>query len=322
MVKILKNVIFHYGKVPKNISILCLMVYNDYVRGNRQMKNIRAIMFSIVGLFSLCSSSVFQEGKLNDIKPSVFHSKANHPSITGFQYVDGTDRQLVTDSVGYFYYELEYYYTQFTDVSRLYLLHVNASFTPGSLASKNDEKNYDKHYDLLEGSIDVTPYQKTENSFKKSSTFVHCVSWPYSKSNPMTCNVQSQFNNHSLLLSEEIKAGTSFPEGAKVISKTYNGFKLEFTDVANLHDKPSITHERDLIYKEKQSWNYSFGDAYSSSYFMDCFYLREVKNDAVVYQNYSFGFQVDIKMTNTAWEKFAWRKHHDVTKSAYILCGC
>jgi hypothetical protein len=44
---------------------------------------------------------------------------------------------------------------------------------------------------------------------------------------------------------------------------------------------------------------------------MNCYYLFELKNDGNGYQDYSFKFDVGIKMTDIAWKGYIWQQLRD-----------
>ncbi|MBP3713310.1 MAG: hypothetical protein J6I69_01930 [Bacilli bacterium] len=101
---------------------------------------------------------------------------ASHPSIPGFEYSYGFLEQLKSSRAeGYFYYDLDVYFSQFTDVSRLYLIHVSSNFTLGSIAAYNGESNFDAGYNLWSGYIHIYAYQQIEGG-KRSSSFTYIKS--------------------------------------------------------------------------------------------------------------------------------------------------
>ena len=101
---------------------------------------------------SICAmgvSSCFGSSSFSELNHRVLKTRDDHPYVKGFTYAGGSyGKELAKSSYGYFYSDTDYYYTPFTDVSRLYLVRVRTNFTPGSVASSNGESGFDNHYDL------------------------------------------------------------------------------------------------------------------------------------------------------------------------------
>lgn len=274
---------------------------------------------------SICAmgvSSCFGSSSFSELNHRVLKTRDDHPYVKGFTYAGGSyGKELAKSSYGYFYSDTDYYYTPFTDVSRLYLVRVRTNFTPGSVASSNGESGFDNHYDLWSGYIHIQPFARTEGSFKKSSSYHYIKSWPLSNSDSLSCTVTSSFGvNYTI--GSDIEAGTGLPSGATITAKTGVSVTFGFSTSTSVYGpEPSISHQDSPSNHDRAQWNYQFSSPRTSSYAMDCYFLMEVKNDAIAYQNYSFGYQVDVKMTNTAWEKFAWRQHKDTTNSLSYACG-
>lgn len=297
-------------------------MYNISTRTNCFMK-VTIKLMAIAG--SICAMNVFSNfgfSSFSEGRARVLESNADHLNIQGFTYAGGSQAKRKTvSSYGYFYSDTDYYYSQFTDVSRLYLIRVRTNFTPGSVASKNNESGFDNHYDLWSGDIHIQPFSRTENNFKKSSSYHYIKSWPFSNSDSLSCTVTSSFStNYSF--SNGVEVGAQLPGGASIIAKTGKELTFGFSTSTSIYGpEPSISNQDSPSNPNMAQWNYQFSKPLTSSYAMDCYYLMEVKNDAIAYEHYSFGYQVDIKMTNTAWEIFAWKQHKDTTATHSFVCG-
>ena len=280
-------------------------------------------MFSALMLFlTIGANSNEFSATFDEPEKRPFLTKKDHPDIQGFTYANGIEeKQKVASAYGYFYLDTDYYYAQFTDVSRLYLIRVRVNFTPGSVASKNGESGFDHHYDLWSGFIHVQPFSRTENSFKKSSSYSYIKSWPLSNSDSLSCSVTSSFSsNYSI--SSDIEAGVKLPEGASITRKTGNGLTIGLSTSTSIYGpEPSISHQESPSNSNMAQWDYQFKSPLTSSYEMSCCFLMEVKNDSIAYQSYSFGYQIDTKMTNTAWEAFPWRQHKETVSTSSYVCG-
>ncbi len=260
--------------------------------------------------------------KFNSAKKSVStRTIADHPTVAGFQFVHGDTKQVLsTEPTGYFHYDTDIYYSQFTTTSRLYLIHVRSNFTSGSEAVLNDN-SYDWHYDLWSGYIHVSASQKNDGA-KRSSSLQYVKSWPVSSSSDMTCDVTSSFGvNYTI--SNDIQVGASLNEGATITAKRTNGFSIGFQQATTIHGKePSINAEKapdqnaDISY-----WSYQFHEPYKGSYQMDCYYMFEVSNDSAGYESYSFNYSIDIKMTNIAWKGYIWQQLKDTTTNVSSSFG-
>ena len=96
-------------------------------------------------------------------------TRRNHPEIEGFTYEGGEEEEVYVSggSSGYRNYNSDYYYSQLTDISRLYIIHVQVNFIPGCIPHYSGHSEYDVGSKLAHGYIHILPYQKKENSFKK-----------------------------------------------------------------------------------------------------------------------------------------------------------
>ncbi len=252
---------------------------------------------------------------MKQFSTSVKKTYADHPSIAGFQYNYGSvNKTLAKEPTGYFYYDVDVYYSNFTDVSRLYIIHVRSNFTPGKQANLNGDNYFDWNYDLWTGYIHLKAYQYTEGN-KRSSSFRFIKSWPLSNSDSLTYSVTSGFSS-SLTLSNEIKSGIDFAGNATVEKTSSSGFTLAFSETTTIYGQEPEVSRQDAAYNQQESqWYYSFKKPCESSFQLDTYYMFELKNDGYGYQDYSFKYDVDIKMTDIAWRGYLWQQQRDTTTS-------
>ena len=241
-------------------------------------------------------------------------SHSNHPEIPGFEYSYGNINPMIeSEPTGYFYYDIDVYFSSFTSNSRLYLIHVGCNFTPGKQGYVNGDHGYDKNYGLYEGYIHIKAYQTTDGD-KKSPSYKFIKSWPISDSKDRTATVTTSFGG-SISLSKSIKAGVDFTDAATIEAVKQGGFTLNFSKSLSITQKePMVSHQLGRDFRESQ-WHYQFKKGlYDSSYSLDTYYLFELKNDGKGYQNYSFKYDLDISRTNTAWESYPWAQYRTTEK--------
>jgi hypothetical protein len=273
-----------------------------------------ARMISVFSLFSLVCAGK-SDGMVSQshfpLQTVIKKTHSDSPTIPGFSYSYGSvDKFLASESTGYFYYDTDVLFSQFTTNSRLYIVHIRSNFTSGSEASRNGFDSYDAHYDLWHAYVHIKAYQYSNNG-KTSSSYQFIKSWPLSNSDKLTSSVSSSFGG-SYTISSAISAGASFPGGAQVSRTTSTGFSLSFQNTTTLYGpEPSLTQEDDPNDQRNAAWNYQFANVYSGSYEMNCYYLFELKNDGNGYQDYSFKFDVSIKMKDIAWKGFIWQQLRD-----------
>ncbi len=252
---------------------------------------------------------------IKQFSTSIKKTHADHPSIAGFQYNYGSvDKRLTKEPTGYFYYDIDVYYSNFTNVSRLYIIHVRSNFTPGKQANRNGDKYFDWNYDLWSGYIHLKAYQYSDGS-KRSSSFRFIKSWPVSNTDKLTYSVTSGFSS-SVTLSNEIKSGVDFAGNTTIDETTSSGFTLSFTKTTTIYGtEPSISSQQSASVQQEAQWYYQFNKPCESSFQLDAYYMFELKNDGYGYQDYSFKYDVDIQMTDIAWRGYLWQQERNTTAS-------
>lgn len=116
---------------------------------------------------------------------------------------------------GYYYYDSDVYYSQLTDVSRLYIIRVRVNFTSGFIAYRNQHIQYEECSYLSSCLIHIKPYQKKENSFKRSSTFKSAKNWPTATSDSLTYSISNSYGS-AFCFSDGMEAGVKYPSGANI----------------------------------------------------------------------------------------------------------
>ncbi len=226
-------------------------------------------------------------------------TKRNHPKIDGFTYEGGEEKDVYVSggSSGYRNYDSDYYYSQVTDVSRLYIIHVQVNFIPGCIPHYSGHSEYDINSKLVHGYIHILPYQKKENYFKKSSSFTYIRSWPCENTKSLTSQTSSSYST-SYNYSSSLGAGVDLTDGVKLTVSASAGITTTFsTQTIITGSEPRVSHVDSPGESTQQEWIFNFNSYYGGNYRMDCYYRMEVKNDGIVYSSYSFDYQIDYSRT-------------------------
>ena len=194
----------------------------------------------ILSLVAICSSSFIKSHyslnqgneilKQTNIEP---YSHNSHPYIPGFSYsygyVDANRIAIANKKTGYFYYDMDVYFTDFTSVSRLFLIRVKVDFTPGCEAYDNGNKEFDSRFSLYKGYTHINLYQKLD-LYAQSSSIAVKQGWPQSSN--FTSTVTSSYGS-SINLNATLSAGVSLTEGLSAKAQAGVGLTL-FPYLANL----------------------------------------------------------------------------------------
>lgn len=275
----------------------------------------KKLLLCLSTLFSLsiCNGNATNEvfKQFGSRKEAIARTPLDHPTISGFTYETGDRQQVIaTEPTGYFYYDADIYYSEFTTNSRLYIIHLRVDFTPGSAASKIDSK-YDWHYDLWSGEIQIEAERKWEGN-RHTSSLQYAKSWPLSNSDTTTYSVSSSFGGN-YTISKDIEAGAKFGEGAGITEKTSHGFTLGFEKTTTIYgEEPGISAQKSPDQtKDIYTWVYQYHVQSGLTFRMNTYYMFEVKNDGTLGSQYSFDYNIKIKMTNVAWRTYWWEQHKD-----------
>ena len=245
------------------------------------------------------------------------YSHNYHPEINGFTYNFGyTDQIFASEPTGYFYYDTDFYYADFSTNSRLYIMRIAADFTCGKMANLNGDKSYDINYRTISGYIHSKIKQVSSGS-KRSSSINYITSWPLSNvtEETSTATISTSFGG-KLTLSSAFSVNSSLMDGVVISEKYSNGFELSFDrQVTVTTPNPTISHQRNGNDALQAEWFFQFAQPVETSYSLDTYYLFEVKNDGQNYQSYSFGYEYEIKLTCSAWEGYLWHQLRDTVAS-------
>lgn len=262
---------------------------------------------------SICNNFDYTNSKVDLPK----YSYNDHSNIPGFTWSYGVnDREMHSSSnKGYFYYDSDVYFSQFTTVSRLYLIHNKCQFTSGYIANINGNPDFDSFFDLWSGYVHTSASKVTNGGYHSSSiTMKSC--WP--QSSDFTSVVTSSFGvNYTI--QRDIEAGTDLSSGLTITSKTTNSFSFLFDrSVAVQSPEPYLSGQYSPTNSKEAQWNYQYNAVGKATYTLDTYYLFEVKNDASAYQDYSFKFDVSVRMGNIAWQGWLWQtiNYTDYTDNA------
>lgn len=155
------------------------------------VSSIRLVGVFLSMSFGLPTNSHPQRKLLNNTISPLSHN--DHPDIKGFSYSYGNVDawKVIDDTTGYVYFHNDVYFMEISPVSKLFLIRVQADFTPSSQANKNGNKSYDSRFDLFSGYIHTNVYQKYDGN-KRSSSIKIKKFWPKSDDD-FTANITSSF---------------------------------------------------------------------------------------------------------------------------------
>lgn len=245
-------------------------------------------------------------------------TKSSHPVIQGFDYAGGfTERRLVSqNNTGYFYWDLNFYQTEYTDVSNLFLAHIHVEFTSGYIANKNGEsfegKKYDSAYDLDEGYVHVKARNSNTLTYK-SSTLNFIGAWPSSDNFTFT---MTSTTSHQVSFNAGGSVNYSIGHGLKITGNAGIGYTLIVSDSTSISGpEPKWSKQASSSDAMELQWNYDYEDLGRVTLAQDCYYLFEVCNDGTGPNNdFSFLFDVEIKMSNVKYKNYWWESHKDTSE--------
>ena len=274
------------------------------------MKSILMLFVASLVFFPPFESSWHES---NDRKASAAiepYSHSSHPSIPGFTHNFAYDSsfQAGRSTTGYFFSDMDVYYMDFTNDSRLYLIRTQVDFTPGCEAYDNGHTEYDNRFELDKGYIHVRVFQKQDGS-RRSSSLKFKEGWPQSSS--FTSTIASSFGvntNFGTQFGSEI----SFTNGTTIKANADFGLSLTFNrSVAISGPEPALSHQ---FYDStnQMEWSYEYAATGHQTYSLETYYLFEAKNDGQGYQDYSFAFDIDVRMDNVAYDTWWWEQHDKI----------
>lgn len=244
---------------------------------------------------------------------SVKKSHYSHPDIKGFNYCYGyVDVQQKSEPTGYFTYNTDIYYAPFTASSDLFILRVQASFTPGHTVNINGNSYYDWNYMLWRGYIRSKPYQIV-NGNKKSSTIHYVASWPKSTKKEVTVTTTKTISSN---FQSTFKIGSSVniftgEVGVDLTVKSPFAISVSFSNTTEeKSEEPAVSHQLD---NSEAQWNFQFAKSSDITYSLDTYYMYVVDHDSQGYQPNSFRYYVKINLTCVAWETYIWHQERDTT---------
>lgn len=205
--------------------------------------------------------------------------------------------KVIDDKKGYVYITGDVSRALYTENSRLYLIHVDASFTPGYAAVQNGMSGYGGNNYLHSGFIHLTVIDTEESDHAYATSK---AMWP--KSDDFTTTFTSTYGFESNV-ANIIEAGISLGNGgvlsAGIGMQNETSMKLAFTQsVSTVSDDPFLSAQYSGNSDLSATWNFEvINDELvgKATYNLEVFYLIEVspKNgyaDKVVI-NLSIGFK-------------------------------
>lgn len=247
-------------------------------------------------------------------------SSASHPYIEGFAYTGGfaSPRKTKQNDTGYFYTDLDLYETKFTDVSKLFLAHVEVEFTSGYIADNNGE-DFDDMYDLDLGYVHLRASRSNTISYQ-SSTIHFLDAWPTSDNFSYELSSSTGFS-----VNFGVSGGIdySLADGASISGNAETGFVFSLSNTLNISGpEPFWSSQTSNNNPLERQWNYEYNGLGKATLTKDFYYLFEVENDATgPNSSYSFMFYIDINMSNVKYKDFWWESHTDTNASLYYSYG-
>lgn len=272
----------------------------------------------ISSMLTWCCKEVSSNDTIN-VGESTKRTHVVHPSIDGFTYCYGYEQKVLAckNQYGYIYYDMDLYYTPFTSVSNLYLIHVKGEFTSGYVANKTGQSGFNSMYDLDGGMISIKVKQVVTN-MHRSSSLTTLIGAPNSSN--INTTVISQYGS-SLTLGSQFQAGVSLSNiSLQKISSI--GLNIsQSTSISSVSQDPIISHQTDSEDINKDSWLFTYASYGRITYQLDTYYLFEAKGDGANFQDYSFSFEVGLKLDAVAWHGYLWENHKYVEHTFYESFG-
>lgn len=278
----------------------------------------KKILLCLPVLFSLsvCNGNATNEAirAIGPRKESGARTRLDHPEIAGFTYQTGDRSQVIaTEPTGYFFYDADIYYNQFTSVSRLYIIHVRVDYTSGSQAHDIDD-DCDWHYDLWGGEASIEVKGKSISN-QRTSSFEYGKAWPLSNSDSLTYSASSTFGTE-YTISKDIETGVNMTEGAYIAEKTGTSFTIGFSKTTTIYGpEPAVNAQRHPKDQNRYIWDFQYHEIFKGTFTMNYYYMFEVKNDSTMGSGYAFDYDINIKMTCIAWWKYPWQQLKDTSVS-------
>lgn len=261
-------------------------------------------MVNKIALLLLCGnlnnnvveSNILSESLNVDLSTDLIRHE-EHPNAEGMIHQWSYNRYKAGDhDSGYFYYDMHLYSTQFTDISKLYLINVKVDFTSGWIATQNNQKGYNKSYDLDRGFVHVGAINRFYDKGDYASSVILHASWP--SSSKSTSSITSGFST-SYSGNWTNGAKLSWPNGVEVSTQKNYGFSIEIDySKTILTDEPYVSTQTSPSNNAMQQWNYQYKGVGKATYVLDTYYLVEVKNDSVGFNQYGFVFDINLNMSN------------------------
>lgn len=248
-------------------------------------------------------------------------------STSTFRHFAGTgeNRVRAEHSVGYFVYDLDAYIADFTICSSLILVKVTAEFTSGWVAGQNGHTEYNSMYDIWSGYIHLAPFQVEEDGGARSSSVYPLITWPITSERTVT--VTSGFSStYNFGFSSSMEA---IADGVGAKAGVNGGVSFSFSEsVAVSGPEPTLSSQwapssSDPKYKDRREWSFNFHAVNAPTYHLETFYLFEVKNDAIDFNDFGFALQIDVRMTCVAYQGWWWESQVPVDHSMlfYVALG-
>lgn len=270
---------------------------------------------------NVCEHSLTPVNTIFCESPSIMvASNESHPFVEGMNYYSGFNRVKAGDkSSGYYYYDFNAYYTNFTNVSRLYLINVKVDFTSGYIATQNSLSGYDRLFDLDKGYVHLAAVNRFMDEGDVSSSVKYLTSWPSSSSS--VSSVSSGFSNN-FTLSWQDGISLNWPNGVEAYVQRTSGVSIQINHSTTITtDEPYVSTQTSPNNALERQWNYQYKAIGKATYTLDTFYLVEVKNDSIGFNKFGFVFDIFLNMSNVKWKNAWWESHDPQNYSIRVYLG-
>ncbi len=260
--------------------------------------------FSISLSILTLASTIFSSQTI----PAPIEPKRTNTAIAEFNqshfvYEGGlsTPKGYFDNECGYLYLDIGLYSTAFakTDMhsSRLFIVCCNADFTPGYVAYKNGETEYNKDAKLKEGYLHVTlgSYENEDMMCRSSSYTIHTYA---PKSSTSTVTVSTAFGveyniNNSFMESVSLNGDIT---AQKVLN---NGLSFSFSNSAAITtSEPMLSSQRNSLAPDTLEWSFAYTKTGTVTYHLQTYTFVEVLDDGRGYEDYAFSVKLDYSMTS------------------------
>ena len=240
-----------------------------------------------------------------------------------FVYEGGlsTPKEYSDNECGYLYLDIGLYSTAFTKTdmhsSRLFIVCCNADFTPGCIAYKNGETEYNKDAKLKEGYLHVTlgSYENEDLLCRSSSYTVHNFA---PESSTSTISVSTAYGLQ-YDISNSFAESVSLNGDISAKRVTNSGLSFSFSNSATITtSEPELSSQRSPSNLNTLEWSFTYNKIGTVTYHLQTYTIAEVLDDGRGYEDYAFSVKLDYSMTSQV-PSFLWFTTNKSFSGSYMF---